>query len=176
MPRASRYLLEKFDAPSAVIGHDRRSKSDLFAKVAAGVFVANGIKMYLWSELMPVPMVSLATRYFRASTGTMITASHNSSKYNGYKVMDGSVLTAFIDRGKEESLLFEEEINRDVAIVYSPLNGNGLKPVTRILSESSLTNITVVEEQQNPDGKFPTCLYPNPEIREAMELGLQYCG
>lgn len=81
----------------------------------------------------------------------------------------------FIERVKQESVLFGDEVNRDVAIVYSPLNGTGLKPVTRILSESGYTNITVVEEQRNPDGNFPTCPYPNPEIREAMKLGLQYC-
>lgn len=76
---------------------------------------------------------------------------------------------------KGQNVLFGDEINRDVAIVYSPLNGTGLKPVTRVLEESGFTNITVVEEQRNPDGNFPTCPYPNPEIREAMELGLQYC-
>lgn len=62
-----------------------------------------------------------------------------------------------------------------MAIVYTPLNGTGLEPVTRVLQETGFNNITVVEEQRNPDGNFPTCPYPNPEIREAMELGLQYC-
>ena len=209
----SQYLLDKYDMTSVVIGYDSRIKSNLFAKVAAGVFKANGIKVYLWSELLPVPTVSFATRRLVASAGVMITASHNPSKYNGYKVYgaDGcqitteaaaeilaeiekvdvfsvpinnspdveyineSVLTEFINRVKEESVLFGDEINRDVAIVYSPLNGTGLKPVTRILEESGYTSITVVEEQRQPDGNFPTCPYPNPEIREAMELGLQYC-
>ena len=85
------------------------------------------------------------------------------------------MLTSFIEEIKKQSVLFGDEINRDVAIVYSPLNGTGLVPVTRVLEESGFSNITVVEEQRNPDGNFPTCLYPNPEIREAMELGLQYC-
>ncbi len=89
--------------------------------------------------------------------------------------IDGGVLTAFLEEVKRQSVLFGDEIDRDVAIVYSPLNGTGLKPVTRALSESGFTNITVVEEQREPDGNFPTCPYPNPEIREAMELGLQYC-
>ena len=205
---------------SVVIGFDSRIKSDVFAKVAAGVFAANGIKVWLWPELLPVPTVSYAVRYLHASEGVMITASHNPSKYNGYKVygpdgcqitteaaaailseidaldifanvkstefekavsdgmikyIDPSVLTAFIEEIKNQSVLFGDEINRDVAIVYSPLNGSGLKPVTRALQESGFTNITVVEEQREPDGNFPTCPYPNPEIREAMELGLQYC-
>ena len=86
-----------------------------------------------------------------------------------------SVMTGFIDSVKSQSVLFGDEIDKNVSIVYSPLNGTGLKPVTRVLTESGFTNITVVEEQRNPDGNFPTCPYPNPEIREAMELGLKYC-
>lgn len=215
------YLLKTYGSnASVVIGFDSRIKSDVFAKEAASVFSAYGIKVWLWPELNPVPTVSFATRYLHASAGVMITASHNPSKYNGYKVygpdgcqitteaaaailaeiekldifsdvkrgsfdagissgkinyIDASVLTAFIDEVKGQSVLFGDDINRDVAIVYSPLNGTGLKPVTRVLEESGFTNITVVEEQRNPDGNFPTCPYPNPEIREAMELGLEYC-
>ena len=215
------YLLSTTEKPSVVIGYDSRIKSDVFAKVAAGVFAANGVKVHIWPELLPVPTVSYAVRYLHASAGVMITASHNPSKYNGYKVygpdgcqitteaakailaqidaldifadvktsdfedgvksgkidyIDSSVLDAFIAEVKGQSVLFGDEVNRDVAIVYSPLNGTGLKPVTRALSESGFTNITVVEEQRLPDGNFPTCPYPNPEIREAMELGLQYAS
>ena len=206
---------------SVVIGYDSRIKSDLFARTAAGVFAANGITVHFWPELLPVPTVSFAVRRLGASAGVMVTASHNPSKYNGYKVYgpdgcqitteaaakvlgeinsldifrdvkridfeDGvssgrirfigeDVLTAFIEEVKGQSVLFGDEIDRDVAIVYSPLNGTGLKPVTRALKESGFTNITVVEEQREPDGRFPTCPYPNPEIREAMELGLQYAA
>lgn len=75
---------------------------------------------------------------------------------------------------KNQSVLFGEEVNKDVAIVYSPLNGTGLKPVTRTLKEMGYTNITVVKEQEQPDGNFPTCPYPNPEIKEAMALGMEY--
>lgn len=215
------YLLSSTETPSVVIGYDSRIKSDVFAKVAAGVFAANGVKVHIWPELLPVPTVSFAVRYLHAAAGVMITASHNPSKYNGYKVygqdgcqitteaakailaqidaldifadvrtspfeeemkagkidyIDSTVLDAFIAEVKSQSVLFGDEVNRDVAIVYSPLNGTGLKPVTRALSESGFTNITVVEEQRNPDGSFPTCPYPNPEIREAMELGLQYAS
>lgn len=214
------YLLSTSNAPSVVIGYDSRIKSDLFARTAASVFAANGITVHLWPELNPVPTVSFATRELHASAGVMITASHNPSKYNGYKVygadgcqitteaaasilscissldifadvksmdfdtavaegkvkyIEDSVLTAFIEAVKSQSVLFGDEVNRDVAIVYSPLNGSGLKPVTRVLEETGFTNITVVEEQRLPDGTFPTCPYPNPEIREAMELGLEYC-
>ena len=206
------YLLKQ-DKPSVVIGYDSRIKSDVFAKTAAGIFAANGVHVWIWPELLPVPTVSYATRYLHASAGVMITASHNPSKYNGYKVYgpDGcqitteaasailkeieqvdcfgvplrqdaevekigtEVLDAFIDEVKKQSVLFGDEVNHDVAIVYSPLNGTGLEPVTRVLKEVGFTNITVVPEQEKPDGNFPTCPYPNPEIREAMELGIEYC-
>ena len=205
---------------SVVIGYDSRIKSDVFAKNAASVFVENGIQVWLWSTLLPVPMVSFAVRELHCDAGVMITASHNPSKYNGYKVygndgcqitseaakailteienldiftdirlmnydeavrtekirfVDPSVLSAFIREVKDQSVLYGDEIDRDVSIVYSPLNGTGLIPVTRVLNESGFTNITVVKEQEKPDGNFPTCPYPNPEIREAMVLGLQYC-
>ncbi len=214
------YLLSMVTTPSVVIGYDSRIKSDVFAKVAAGVLAANGVHVRIWPELLPVPTVSFAVRELGCSAGVMITASHNPSKYNGYKVygpdgcqitteaaaailseiekvdiftdvkkmpwesakiqgflepIEDSVLTSFIEEIKKQSVLYGDEFNRDVAIVYSPLNGTGLVPVTRILEESGFTNIMVVEEQRNPDGHFPTCPYPNPEIREAMELGLQYC-
>lgn len=213
------YLLKNDNTPSVVIGYDSRIKSDVFAKVAAGVFAANGIKVYFWQELLPVPTVSFAVRYLGASAGVMITASHNPSKYNGYKVYgaDGcqitteaaadilaeiekldifadvknadfsasvdngcisfigeEVLTAYIAEIKRQSVLGDCEVNRNVAIVYSPLNGTGLKPVTRALKEMGYTNITVVKEQEQPDGHFPTCPYPNPEIKEAMSLSMEY--
>lgn len=213
------YLKKNFKVPSVVIGYDSRIKSDLFAEVAASVFVANGIKVYIWPVLMPVPTVSFAVRYLHTSAGVMLTASHNPSKYNGYKVYgaDGcqittesatevyteidkldifedvktydfaegvkkgiieyipnEVYTAFVNEVKKQSVLFGEEVDKNVAIIYSPLNGTGLNPVTRTLKEMGYTNITVVKEQEQPDGNFPTCPYPNPEIREAMTLGMEY--
>ncbi|MBQ7454916.1 MAG: phospho-sugar mutase [Clostridia bacterium] len=214
------YLNDTAEHPSVVIGYDSRIKSDVFAKVAAGVFAAGGVQVHIWPELLPVPTVSYAVRALGCSAGVMITASHNPSQYNGYKVygpdgcqittqaaadilaridaldvfadvkrvsfeaglasgrieyIDGSVLTAFLEEVKGQSVLFGDAISRDVAIVYTPLNGTGLVPVTRALEESGFTNITVVEEQRKPDGRFPTCPYPNPEIREAMAMGLEYC-
>ena len=213
------YLKEHFRAPSVAIGFDSRINSELFSKVAARVFAANGVKVHIWPELMPVPTVSFAVRELGCSAGVMVTASHNPSKYNGYKVYgadgcqittqgaaevlakiealdifqdvrimdfgtawnDGrighipeAVYTAFVENVKAQSVLYGDKTTHDVAIVYSPLNGAGRKPVLRTLKELGYTNITVVKEQEEPDGRFPTCPYPNPEIREAMELGLRY--
>lgn len=213
------YLKKHYENPSVAIGYDSRIKSDVFAKVSAGVFAANGVQVNIWPVLMPVPTVSFATRYLHTSAGVMITASHNPSKYNGYKVYgadgcqittaaaaeilaeiekldifadvktgsfeDGlaegiiqyiseEVYTAFVNEVKAQSVLFGEEVDKNVAIVYTPLNGSGLKPVTRVLKEMGYTNITVVKEQEQPDGHFPTCPYPNPEIKEAMALGMEY--
>ena len=213
------YLKKNFEEPSVAIGYDSRIKSDVFARTAAGVFAANGVRVSIWPVLMPVPTVSFAARYLHTSAGVMITASHNPSKYNGYKVYgpDGcqitveaadnilkeiekldifadvrnsdfeagiangsiqyiqdEVFTAFVEQVKSQSVLFGEEVDKNIAIVYSPLNGSGLKPVTRTLKEMGYTNITVVREQEQPDGSFPTCPYPNPEIKEAMALGIEY--
>lgn len=213
------YLKKHYENPSVAIGYDSRIKSDVFAKVSAGVFAANGVQVNIWPVLMPVPTVSFATRYLHTSAGVMITASHNPSKYNGYKVYgadgcqitteaaaeilaeiekldifadvkngdfeDGlaagsiryipeEVYTAFVNEVKAQSVLFREEVDKNVAIVYTPLNGSGLRPVTRVLKEMGYTNITVVKEQEQPDGHFPTCPYPNPEIKEAMALGMEY--
>ena len=213
------YLNKQREQPSVCVGYDSRIKSDVFARVAAGVFAANGVKVSIWPRLMPVPTVSFAVRHLGADAGVMITASHNPSKYNGYKVYgaDGCQITtqaaaqvlaeiekldifrdvhtgsfeeylekggisyipeetytAFVENVKAQSVLFGEEVNKDTAIVYSPLNGAGRWPVLRTLSEMGYTHVTVVAEQAEPDGNFPTCPYPNPEIREAMELGLRY--
>ena len=214
------YVIKRFapEERKIVVSYDSRIKSDLFAQTASGVFAANGIKVYIYSQLMPTPCLSFAVRKLNCAAGIMVTASHNPSKYNGYKVYgsDGcqitteaadeilseiqkldvfedvktlsfekgienglieyiseDVYTAFVEAVKKQSLA-DDNINKDVAIVYSPLNGTGLKPVLRTLKESGYTNITVVKEQENPDGNFPTCPYPNPEMKEAMSLGVEY--
>jgi len=89
------YLKKNFEEPSVAIGYDSRIKSDVFARTAAGVFAANGVRVSIWPVLMPVPTVSFAARYLHTSAGVMITASHNPSKYNGYKVYgpDGCQIT-----------------------------------------------------------------------------------
>ena len=212
------YVKKHYQNPSIAISYDSRIKSDLFSRTAAEVFASNGIKVFIYKELEPTPCLSYAVRELHTSAGIMVTASHNPSKYNGYKVygddgcqittaaakeiteeiskidcfevktksfeelfnqrlieyIDDELMTRFINRVKEESVLFGDEINRDVKIIYSPLHGTGLKPVTRILKESGYKNVIVVKEQEEPDGNFTTCPYPNPEIKEAMIVGIEY--
>ncbi|OUN17049.1 phosphoglucomutase [Gemmiger sp. An87] len=203
---------------TVAISYDSRIKSDVFAKAAAEVLAANGVKVRIYKALMPVPALSFATRYYNCNAGIMVTASHNPAKYNGYKAYgpDGCQMTdeaadvVYAEIQKTDvlsgakTMSFEEGMaaglieyvgedcyealyqaieSRSVRpglcktaglkLVYSPLNGSGLVPVTRVLGDIGITDITIVPEQKDPDGNFPTCPYPNPEIFEALRLGLE---
>ena len=200
------------------ISYDSRINSDVFAREAAKVLAANGIKVRIYDALMPVPALSFATRYYGANAGIMITASHNPAKYNGYKaygpdgcqmtddaaavvyaeiqktdVLAGAKLVSFEEGLASGMIQYVEDACKEalydaikarsvrpslcktagLKLVYSPLNGSGLVPVTRVLHDIGITDITIVPEQQYPDGNFPTCPYPNPEIFEALRLGLE---
>ena len=203
---------------TVAISYDSRIKSDVFAKAAAEVLAANGVKVRIYKELMPVPALSFATRYYQCNAGIMITASHNPAKYNGYKaygpdgcqmtdeaadvvyaeiqktdILTGAKTMSF-EEGMEQGLieyvgqdcyeaLYQAIESRSVRpglcktaglkLVYSPLNGSGLVPVLRVLHDIGIEDITIVPEQEKPDGNFPTCPYPNPEIFEALRLGLE---
>lgn len=214
------YVKESFTAPSVAIAYDSRIKSDVFAKEAASVLAANGIKVYIYNELMPTPMLSYAVRYHKCSAGIVITASHNPAKYNGYKVYgpDGCQLTLGaaeivlkninavemfggakvitfeegLESGKIEYIkqeVIESYLNEVAAqgihtdlvpasglkVVYTPLNGTGNKPVRAILRKIGIESVTVVPEQEYPNGNFTTCPFPNPEIKEALAYGLKLC-
>ncbi len=212
------YLNEAFEEPSVAVGYDSRIKSDLFAKTAAGVLAANGIKVYIYDELMPTPMISYAVIKLGCSSGIVITASHNPSKYNGYKCYDskgyqmtdeaakrtydyicnvdifndvkGMDFDTAVADGKisyiENSLIeefYEDVLSRqiekgicekaDLKVIYSPLNGTGNKPVRTILERIGVKNVRIVAAQENPDGNFPTCPFPNPEIKQVFEEGMK---
>ena len=202
---------------TVAISYDSRLKGYTFAKDAAGVLAANGINVRIYDELMPVPALSFATRYYSCNAGIMVTASHNPAKYNGYKaygpdgcqmtddaaavvydaiqktdVLTGAKYMPFAE-GVEKGLirfvgedckkaLYEAIEARQVRpglcktaglkLVYSPLNGTGLVPVTHVLNDMGITDITIVPEQEYPNGYFTTCPYPNPEIFQALEKGL----
>lgn len=214
----SNYLNHHFESPSVAIAYDSRIKSELFARTAAGVFAANGVRVFLYAELMPTPALSFAVRSHSCSGGIVITASHNPAHYNGYKVYgpDGCQITtqaageiqkeiqkvdifedvktlsfeeacangrisfigvetiqAYLNAVSAQALCKDEPIDRTLPIVYTPLNGTGLRCVTGCLKQNGFTNLHVVAEQEKPDGNFPTCPYPNPEIRDALSLGLR---
>lgn len=211
------YLNADFENPSIAIAYDSRIKSDVFARSAAAVLAANGVQVHLYPELVPTPMLSYAVRTLHCSSGIIITASHNPSKYNGYKCYDpnGYQMTdeaaaktyAYIQKvdmfsgvrtmdfdeavaagkityiGREEFENFYKEVRKaqvnpdaakgsDLSVIYTPLNGTGNKHVREILKEIGITDVTVVPEQELPDGNFPTCPYPNPEIRQAFERAI----
>ncbi len=211
------YLLAEFENPSVAIAYDSRINSDLFAKETAGVFAANGVKVYIYKELVPTPMLSYAIRKLGCSSGVIITASHNPAKYNGYKCYDpeGYQMTDeaaakaydYIEKvdifegvrkiSFEEGLtngaieyisddIYEEFFDlvaskvvnpeicakSDVKVIYTPLNGTGNKPVRKILDRIGIKDVRVVKEQELPDGNFPTCPYPNPEIKQVFECAI----
>lgn len=200
------------------IAYDSRIKSKLFAETAASVFAANGITAYIYSELMPTPMLSFAVRYLHCNAGVVVTASHNPAKYNGYKVYgpDGcqlsleatnrvfsyiqktdlfsgiktvdfktalnegkikyitdDVINAFLDNCQAQSLSPDILKSSDMSVIYTPLHGTGNKPVRELLKRVGIKNVTVVTEQELPDGNFPTAPYPNPELAQPFECALK---
>ncbi len=214
----SDYLNSKYESSSVAIGYDSRINSDVFAKQCAEVLAANGIKVYIYPKLMPTPMVSFAVMRLKCQSGIVITASHNPSKYNGYKCYDpaGYQMTeeaaletySFIqkvdmfkdikrmpfDEAMEKSLVeyigddiveefyshvMSRPINPEIIkesslkLIYTPLNGTGNIPVRTVLSRAGFKNVKVVAEQEMPNGKFPTCPYPNPEIKQVFECAIE---
>ena len=214
------YILENGVEKSVAIAYDSRNKSSYFAKSAAEVLAANGIKVHIYKELMPTPMLSWAVRKLKCGAGIVVTASHNPAQYNGYKVygsdgcqltleaadivlskinkidifggvksvdfdkavadggvsyIDDAVIDEYIAKVREQSLHSDLVPTSNLKVVYTPLNGTGNKPVRRILNEIGVKDVVVVPEQENPDGNFPTCPFPNPEIREALQCGLNLC-
>ncbi|MGH4118146.1 phospho-sugar mutase [Clostridium sp.] len=194
------------------IAYDCRHFSEKFAKTAAQVLAANGVKAYLFEELRPTPELSYAVRTLNCASGIVVTASHNPKEYNGYKVYweDGAQILSSISKGitdkiqtitdfsaiklmdmneaKEKGLIvmlgkamdqeymekvkglsLRDDIDKDIKIVYTPLNGTGNMPVRRVLKERGFTNIIVVPEQENPDPDFTTVGYPNPEDVKAFK-------
>lgn len=214
------YLNDNWKNGEVAVSYDSRIKSDIFAREAAKVLAANGIKVHIYRELMPTPCLSFAVRELRCQMGIMVTASHNPAKYNGYKaygcdgcqitnetadavlanikavnefddvkVMDfdqamnqgliayieNEVIEAYYNHVLSQSLHGDLVKKSGFKLVYTPLNGTGNKPVREILKRIGLTDVAVVPEQEKPDGNFTTCPFPNPEIKEALALGLKLC-
>ncbi len=212
------YLNGKYECSSVAIGYDSRINSDVFSMQCAEVLAANGIKVYIYEKLMPTPFVSFAVMRLECQSGIVITASHNPSKYNGYKCYDPAgyqmteeaALETYnciqkvdmfkdikrmpFDEAKEKGLIeyIGEDIieefyahvmsrpinpeiikNSDLKVIYTPLNGTGNIPVRTVLSRAGFKNVKIVAEQEMPDGTFPTCPYPNPEIKQVFECAIE---
>lgn len=204
----SRYLKSKNDGEiSVAIAYDTRNNSQYFAKVAAGIFASQNIKVNIYKMVVPVPVLSFTTHYLNCTAGVMITASHNPKEYNGYKVYDSkgcqfctedaknaigfindiadyssipfleeselinyigeNELNAFLAEVKKQSLYEEKS---DLKIVYTPLHGTGNIPVRKMLEGM---DVTVVKEQELPDGNFSTVRSPNPEEKDALTIAIE---
>ncbi|MDO5301657.1 MAG: phospho-sugar mutase [Tissierellia bacterium] len=202
-------------ARGVVIAWDVRHQSREFMEVAAGILASNGIKVYVFDDIRPTPMLSFAVRYKGAISGIVITASHNPKQYNGYKVyweegsqirddiaqkisreidklgyelVDGDfhgylkaglieVMGEDVDRAYYEATLAmsaSDDVDKDLNIVYTPLNGTGNLPVRKVLKARGFQNVHVVEEQELPDPDFTTVGYPNPEDPKAFALAVEY--
>lgn len=204
----AQYLKSKNNGDiSVAVAYDTRNNSQFFAKTAAGVFASQGIRVYLYEMVVPVPVLSFTTHYLSCTAGVMITASHNPKEYNGYKVYDSKgcqfctedaknaisyidaitdystipfteesglityigekELSAFLAEVKKQSLYEEKS---DLKIVYTPLHGTGNIPVRRMLEGM---DVTVVKEQELPDGNFSTVRSPNPEEKDALTIAIE---
>ena len=214
------YLNGRFENPSVAIAYDSRNMSKEFSKAAALTLCANNIKVYLYEDLRPTPMLSFAVRHLKCDGGIVVTASHNPKEYNGYKVYDefGGQVTdekaniiitevnkissfdmiktiseeeaieknllvyigedvdkAYIDSVKSLTIRKDlvEEKSKDLKVIYTPIHGSGNMPVRRVLKELGYTGVSVVKEQEMPDGNFPTASYPNPEEPAVFKLALE---
>ena len=222
----SLYLKEKYkekisnnEEISVVIGYDSRYNSKEFAYLSSLVLASNKIRVYLFKELTPTPVVSFAIKKLKANGGIIITASHNPKEYNGYKVynenayqitlneaneiltkinnvdtfkdfklhsdeknidksyisyINNDVFNDFINSTLSSSLLKNRDKKENFKIVYTPLNGTGLRYVKEVLIKSGFEDLIIVKEQEKPDPLFLTCPKPNPELKETLSLGLKY--
>ncbi|MEO9146253.1 MAG: phospho-sugar mutase [Ginsengibacter sp.] len=208
------YLKKSFPEVKVAIAHDVRNNSRQFAEIAANIFAANGIKVYLFESIRPTPELSFAIRKLKCQGGVVVTASHNPKEYNGYKAYwdDGAQLVPPHDKnvisevekikglddvkwsgneenitliGKEMDAAYIEMVKglsinpdacrkqHDLKIVYTPIHGTGIMLVPKALAAYGFDNVHIVEEQATPDGNFPTVIYPNPEEKETMSIGLK---
>ena len=199
------------------IAYDVRHFSKEFSGIAARVLAANGIKVYIFDDIRPTPLLSYTIRKLNTISGIVITASHNPKDYNGYKVYweEGSQILDDIaseilnninrirdfsaiklismEEGIEKGLIkyigaeiddqyvedvinsrLRDDVDKNISVIYSPLNGTGNKLVRRVLRERGFTNVFVVPEQENPDPDFKTVGYPNPEDVKAFEYSERY--
>ena len=208
------YLKKSFPEVKVAIAHDVRNNSRQFAEIAAEIFAANDIKVFLFDDIRPTPELSFTIRTLQCQGGVVITASHNPKEYNGYKAYwkDGGQLVPPHDKnvidevekikslddvkwnGKPENItLIGRDMDakyiemvkglsinpdacikeHDLKIVYTPIHGTGIMLVPKALAAYGFDNVHIVQEQATPNGNFSTVIYPNPEEKETMSIGLK---
>ncbi|PIF01300.1 MAG: phosphoglucomutase [Maribacter sp.] len=210
------YLKKSYpnDDIKVVIAYDCRHNSDTFAKTVADVLSANGIKVFLFSELRTTPELSFSVRHLNCHAGIVLTASHNPPEYNGYKVYwtDGGQivppqdreiiseidklayedinfnanegLIEYIDKDVDEAFItasvangsFNAKGKDDFKIVFTSLHGTSITVVPEVLKRAGYNNVTIIKEQEKPDGNFPTVKSPNPEEPEALSMAIRKAG
>lgn len=216
----SKHLLKEFGDEAktrgVAIAYDSRNNSKDFAKAAALTFAAYGVKAHLYTIISATPLLSFTVRYLNCIGGVVVTASHNTKEYNGYKAYDKTgcqlypyeadkviaeventsleeiktiseedalkagllqyigeeVLRKFMDAVKEQGHELSKEAKENLKVVYTPLHGAGNVPVRTVLAERGFTNISVVKEQELPDGNFPTVSSPNPGDEGALAMAM----
>jgi len=208
----SNYLNQEYagEEVKVVIAFDCRHNSDTLARTVAEVFSANGIKVYLFSELRTTPELSFAVRHLKCHAGIVLTASHNPPEYNGYKVywtdggqivppQDGAIIAEInslpfedinfkanngliqvIDKEVDEPFISESvakgsfgaQGKDDFKIVFTSLHGTSITAIPEVLKRAGYKNVTIIEEQAEPDGAFPTVKSPNPEETEALSMAV----
>ena len=211
----SNYLLKQF--PNQIvkvsIAFDCRNNSKELAKLVADVFSANGIQVFLFSDLRPTPELSFAVKHLDCQCGIVLTASHNPPEYNGYKVYweDGGQLVppqdveiiseinsleyseikfeanddliTYIDEEVDEAFAkasiengsyhTSQEAKDNLNIVFTSLHGTSITMIPKVLEQAGYKNVSIVKEQEVPNGNFPTVVSPNPEEPEALKMAIE---
>jgi phosphomannomutase len=210
------YLAQNHGAGSAVVlGRDARLDSARFAREAAAVLLAAGCSILQFETPTATPLVAFAALQEQTAAGIVVTASHNSRDYNGYKVYGANAIqivspvdTLIAERmnclpaardipvafegenlqrshkwlGAELLMQYQESVLKSrpafvqypLRIAYTPLHGVGWKPVQALFQAAGHTNLQPVPAQVEPDGRFPTVQFPNPEEPDTLSLGVHF--
>lgn len=203
---------QKNNLKSIVIGFDTRHNSKLYSRIFAKVLSFNGIKVNIFKNYVPTPVLNFAIKYTESDMGVMITASHNNKSYNGIKISGANAIqisgeveksigsfyakidevdtyntyllnqkykgeNIFFVKNKVKKLflgeLYKNKLNKNLNIIYTPLNGTAYKYVKKSLKCSGFKKIKTPFLQKFASGDFSTCPYPNPEFAETFKLCLK---
>lgn len=203
---------KKNNLKSIVIGFDTRNNSKLYSRIFAKVLASGGLKVNLYKNYVPTPVLIFSIKATNSDMGIMITASHNQKMYNGVKVSgnDGIQISGEIEKTinslyskidevdaynnylqnmcrqkqniyyvnkqiKKDFLgeFYKNKFNKEINIIYTPLNGTAYKYVIKALKGSGFKNVKTPTAQKYANGNFTTCPYPNPEFVEAYKSSLK---